>query len=120
MPKRTTFKKYNATQEEPMLSSENPETQIIEALNWYNYNKTKDDAKKYFLEYLEKHVDHKNVTTISSLDSVSVNNNIGWLCRIFMTNPTTFPQKYIKNIEEAKDKVLQVVVENEPQEPELT
>ena len=110
MAKRPTHKKYNLSDEEPVLSEKNPEGQIVELLNWYNYNKTKDDAKSYFLAYLQTCDETSNLTKISSLDNISINNNIGWLCRIFMSNPANFPQKYVKNIEDAKDKVLQVVV----------
>ena len=110
MAKKSAPKKYINPDEEPVLLSENPESQIIELLNWYNYHKTKDDAKTYFLEYLQSCDVAQPITKISSLDNITFNNNIGWLCRIFKGNPVDFPKKYVKNIEEAKARVLQVVV----------
>lgn len=107
--------------EEPTLTADNPESQLGNMLTWYTYNRDSNDARQYFLDYLKKYETDTDLTNISLTD-VTISNSIGWLCRIRMENENNFPDKYIKNIEDAKTTVLQVVAskKNTPEEPETT
>lgn len=107
---------------EPIFNSaaENTQGELGRILNWYSYNKTSDDAKKYFLSYLKKYdmdVFDKLKTKSSDL---SITTTIGWLCRIYTLNESLFPSKYLKNIKDETKRVLSVVTEEELQEAQKT
>lgn len=108
MGKRLSNRTTTSGKEEPTLTQDNPESQIGNMLTWYNYNRNSNDARQYFIDYLKKYESGSSLTNISMTD-VTINNSIGWLCRIRMGNEKNFPDKYIKNIEDAKINVLQLV-----------
>jgi hypothetical protein len=98
------------TDDEPRWNPEKDECQLSEMLNWYNYNKSADDAKKYFLEFLKQSGEHPDrLTKIQECSSVSISNSIGWLCRIKLVNGDTTLTKYDTKIQQERAKVLQVV-----------
>lgn len=58
-------------------------TSMIKALNWYNYNCSKKDAKEFILDYLKKVNRPKDeVATIKSLPDTKVSLQVGWLARM--------------------------------------
>lgn len=94
---------------EPTFKTQDAQSELISILNWYSYNKDVEDAKTYFLTYLKKYdmdVFNKLKTKTSE---IYVPTTIGWLCRIYTLNETLFPLRYLKNIKEETNKVLQVV-----------
>ena len=58
-------------------------TSLIKALNWYNYNCSKKDAKEFILDYLKKVNRSKDeVATIKGLPDAKVSLQVGWLARM--------------------------------------
>lgn len=56
---------------------------MIKALNWYNYNCSKKDAKEFILDYLKKVNRPKDeVATIKSLPDTKISLQVGWLARM--------------------------------------
>jgi hypothetical protein len=108
MSKRFSNKTSLSSNEEPTLTPDNAESQMGNMLTWYTYNRDSNDARQYFLDYLKKYETGTDLTNISLTD-VNISNSIGWLCRIRMGNEKAFPDKYIKNINDAKANVLQLV-----------
>lgn len=107
---------------EPTIDSsvENIQGELCRILNWYSYNKTSDDAKKYFLSYLKKYdMDVFDKLKTKSSD-ISITTTIGWLCRIYTLNETLFPTKYLKNIKDETTKVLSVVTQEELEDVQKT
>jgi hypothetical protein len=100
---------------EPIFNSaaENVQGELGRILNWYSYNKSTDDARKYFLSYLKKHdMDvFEKLKTKSS--EISITTTIGWLCRIYTLNESLFPTKYLKNIKDETSRVMSVVTQEE-------
>lgn len=100
---------------EPLVNfnSENVKSELGKTLNWYSYNKTSDDARKYFLTYLKKYdMDVFDKLKTKSAD-ISIKTTIGWLCRIYILNEELFPTKYLKNIKDETNRVLSVVTQEE-------
>lgn len=95
------------------FNSENMQCELGKILNWYSYNKSSDDARKYFLTYLKKYdMDVFDKLKTKSAD-ISITTTIGWLCRIYTLNETLFPTKYLKNIKDETNRVLSVVTQEE-------
>ena len=96
--------------DEPRWNTDKEESQLSQMLTWYNYNKSSDDAKKYFIEFLKQSGENPDtVTKIEECSSISISNTIGWLCRIKTINGDNVPTRYNKNIDQEKAKALQVV-----------
>lgn len=100
---------------EPVWDKAADDTQLPILLNWYNYNKSKDDAKKFFIQYLKNSGESSSViSSISRYDDIPLSNTIGWLCRIKTLGGELVPTKYDNKIELAKAQILSHVhtVEN--------
>lgn len=95
---------------EPRWKTAGEESQIGEMLNWYNYNKSADDAKKYFIEFLKETGEATDtIQKISQYGNIPLSNTVGFLCRIKTVNGDSVPSRYDKHINNTKTKVLQVV-----------
>lgn len=98
---------------------DNSEHQLAQMLNWYNYNKTAEDAKKYFVEYLSQSGESADtLTKIAECTDYPLSSSVGWLCRIKTVNGDVVPKKYDKNIQDATSKILQVIVQKSSVEKE--
>lgn len=102
---------------EPLIVSNDEDTQaqLGRILNWYNYHKTSDDAKNYFLTYLKMYDMDVFDKLKSKSSEISIKTTIGWLCRIYILNESLFPEKYTKNIKDEANRVLSVVTTEEAQ-----
>ena len=77
---------------------------VVKALNWYNYNCTKKDAKEFIVDYLKKVNRPKDeVATIKGLPDAKVTLQVGWiarmLCKGFVPSDSTkkfFGENYKK------------------------
>jgi hypothetical protein len=106
------------TDNEPRWNPEKEECQLSEMLNWYNYNKSADDAKKYFVEFLKQSGENPDrLTKIEECSTISISNSIGWLCRIKLVNGDITPTKYDTKIQAERAKVLQVVDAQQEEKP---
>lgn len=107
---KQTRTRLKISDDEPRWNPEKEECQLSQMLNWYNYNKSADDAKKYFVEFLKQSGESPDrLTKIEECSSISISNTIGWLCRIKVVNGSVAPTKYDTKIQEERAKVLQVV-----------
>ena len=105
-----TKQRTKVSENEPKWDPTHPEGQVSRILTWYNYNKNTEDAKKYFLEFLKQSGETTDtLTKIEECSSISIPSTIGWLCRIKTINGTDVLGQYDKNIENEKNKILQVV-----------
>lgn len=53
---------------------------IVRALNWYNYNHSKADAKKFIVKYY-KSLDNKDMVKLAKkFDELKIINSVGWFC----------------------------------------
>ena len=96
---------------EPTLTPDSTLVDMALLLNWYNYHKSSDDARQYFLNYLKIHQMDVFEKLKSRVSNINIPTTIGWLCRIYVLNETLFPEKYLKNINDETNRVLQVVSE---------
>jgi hypothetical protein len=120
---KQTRTRMKISDDEPRWNPEKEECQLAQMLNWYNYNKSADDAKKYFIEFLKQSGEAPyRLTQIQECSSISISNTIGWLCRIKLINGNVTPTKYDNKIQEERAKVLQVVdaKEESSKQPELS
>lgn len=120
-----TKSRIKVTEDEPRMKpaeTESVESQLSKLFTWYNYNRSHEDAKKYFVEFLRQAGEPSDtLTQIEECSTLSLSSTIGWLCRIKLVNGDTVPKTYNDNIEREKMRVLQVVlakktvVEEKPQ-----
>lgn len=95
---------------EPRWKITSEDSQISEMLNWYNYNKSADDAKKYFIEFLKDTGETTDtILKISQCSNLPLSNSVGFLCRIKTINGDVVPKKFDKHIDDAKSKALQAI-----------
>jgi hypothetical protein len=107
------IRKSSSASNEPLLKASNTQHDMICTLNWYSYNKDSDDATTYFLSYLKKYDTDVFDKLKSKSPNVSVSSTVGWLCRIYTLNESTFPLKYLSHIKEETNRVLEVVFADE-------
>ena len=113
MRKAKSGNRVQAEANEPVLTQPDSQHDLTRMLNWYSYNKNSDDARAYFLSYLKKYdmdVFEKLKTRTSN---ISIPTTIGWLCRIYSLNETLFPVKYLRNIKDETNRILQVISDDE-------
>ena len=95
---------------EPLWNVESDHTQFPILFNWYNYNKTSEDAKKYFIQHLkDTNEPVENVNKISRYDDIPLSNAIGWLCRIKKNCGEIVSTKYDYRIIDEKNKILDFI-----------
>ena len=56
--------------------------QIMRAVNWYNYNFGKKDAKEFLIDYLERNNRKTDAKKIKSAPDSAVKNTAGWFARM--------------------------------------
>jgi hypothetical protein len=96
--------------DEPRWNKDGSEGQLSQMLNWYNYNKSSDDARKYFIEFLKLSGESPDtITKIEQCSSVSISSSVGYLCRIKTVNGKDVAVSYDQHIHQEKVKILQVV-----------
>jgi hypothetical protein len=91
---------------EPRWRSDLSEDQIASLLNWYSYNKSSDDAKQYFIDYLKETGTPED--QISKLSSNRPRTTIGWLCRMVIVNGSVIPTKITQRIDDEKNRLIQL------------
>ena len=97
--------------DEPRWNKDGEDSQLCQMLNWYNYNKSSDDARKYFIEFLKQSGESPDtVTKIEECSSVSITSSVGYLCRIKTVNGADVATKYDKHIQGETAKALQLVL----------
>jgi len=105
---------------EPRWKADDGDSQLAQMLTWYGYNKTSEDAKKYFIEFLKNEGESADVLNkIAKTDNIPFTNTIGWLCRIKIINGDLVPSKYDKHIEETKNKIKSVFAEKVVDNPQV-
>jgi hypothetical protein len=98
---KTKFK--NIQESEPTWNSLELDVQLPKILNWYSYNKTNDDAKKYFIDFLISSGEKPDV--IKKIESQYIRSSIGWLSRIVTVN-TNVPELIHTRIQDEKIRLL--------------
>ena len=68
---------------------------LTRTLNWYNNNRTSNDARKYLHEYCKREIDSK--LTISDISKWPYLATDGWVSRL-LSNGVEFPIENIKGI----------------------
>lgn len=89
---------------EPTLPDMCTETQFLQALNWYNYVCTNDQAQAFTEAWLRAEKFDK--ASIQSLGKIRVPNSIGWICRI-LTQGGRLPIGYETRHKERVQKLLE-------------
>lgn len=103
---------------EPDLSKSCTTLELMEALNWYNYFYSTEDAKKFTIDFLKgiKH-DKEEIKKLSQVSNDKFSNSIGWICRM-LDNGASLPENEVKGVM-VKIRALinsQTVVVEEPTE----
>jgi hypothetical protein len=62
--------------------TESRTVQIMRAVNWYNYNFGKKDAKEFLVDYLERNNRKVDAKKIKSAPDSAVKNTAGWFARM--------------------------------------
>jgi len=108
MAKRKLARTIQISQEqsEPVWGQFNTKDQFIPLLNWYSYNKSEKDAKKYFIEYLKSIKTPKDELKILTQSNESVRTSVCWVCRIRYNTPEMSSTKYDDAIQEEKNRIL--------------
>jgi uncharacterized protein YciI len=76
--------------DEPTLTEDATDSQVIRAWNWYNYFHDHEDAKKYVLAYLKQQNKLELLEQIEKVHSAKLT-NIGWNCRL-LTKGSKLPR----------------------------
>lgn len=106
---------------EPRWKIDADDGQLAQMLTWYNYNKTSEDARKYFVEFLRVEGEQPDLLNrITKDNDIPFTNTIGWLCRIKTINGTIVPSKYDKHIEETKKNIVNFFAKNVADETSIT
>ena len=72
---------------------------FTDALNWYNYMGSDDDAREWFFEYLKKNYTKNDIALIKKLPKWKISKTLGSIARI-LSNGNVLPEKnvdYFKN-----------------------
>lgn len=56
--------------------------QVMRAVNWYNYNFGKKDAKEFLVDYLERNNRRADAKKVKSAPDIAVTNTAGWFARM--------------------------------------
>lgn len=86
--------------EEPTLTEDATDSQVIRAWNWYNYFHDHEDAKKYVLAYLKQQGKQELLDQIEKVHSHKLV-TLGWNCRLLSkgsTLPRTIKLKTLEKI----------------------
>ena len=93
---------------EPLWGQYDSDNQLNLLLNWYSYNKTQDDAKKYIVSYLKsKKYSKTDIQKVSSSKD-RVNTSIAWVCRIILNGADNISSLYADRINSEIDRLLSV------------
>ena len=74
-------------------------TNFTDALNWYNYMGSDDDAREWFFDYLKKNYTKSDIAFIRKLPKWKISKTLGSVARI-LSNGNVLPEKnmeYFKN-----------------------
>jgi hypothetical protein len=65
---------------------------LTDALNWYNYMGSSDDAREWFFDYLKKNYTKNDIAMIKKLPKWKVSKTLGGVARI-LTNGNVLPEQ---------------------------
>ena len=109
MAKRIQRKSMSSVSEvEPIWGHYNSDNQLALLLNWYSYNKTQDDAKKYIVSYLKSKKYSKGDIQKLSSTKERVNTSIAWICRIILNGADNISSLYGDRIDSEIDRLLSI------------
>ena len=99
--------------DEPVITKNSKDIDLIHAYNWYNYRYDAEDAKKFILNHLKsKKIDRETLKKVSLIDSEKLR-NIGWNFRIIHRGGSLPPHIH-KKVSSSLNDLIDCVVE--PQE----
>ena len=87
-----------AKAKEPTFTKPLTQIDLTRTLNWYNNNRTSNDARKYLHEYCKREIDSK--LTISDISKWPYLATDGWVSRL-LSNGVEFPIENIKGKHDA-------------------
>ena len=110
MRRKTTRRKSNISvaESEPSWGDIKSDHQFPILFNWYSRNKSPDDAKKYFVEYLKSIKESKDNIKIIAQSSERLHTTIGWLCRVKLLGGDVVPNTHDHRISEEKNRILKL------------
>ena len=68
---------------------------LTDALNWYNYMGSSDDAREWFFEYLKKNRSKSDIALIKKLPKWKISKTLGSVARI-LSNSNVLPEKNVE------------------------
>lgn len=68
--------------DEPKFNGSISNTEMVQALNWYNYMCNTKDAREYLSEYLKVNSKDQEIKAIKRVPDVWIPTTAAWLCRI--------------------------------------
>lgn len=100
--------------DEPTLTSDASDSEIIRAWNWYNYYHDSDDAKAFVISYLKT---LKKKDLLKKVTRITPHNlrSIGWNCRL-LANGSSLPEHIERQMWESLDKLASTIVDEKPEQ----
>ena len=96
-------------------ASDNYKSEIQVLFNWYSANKTKDDAFKYYIDYIKKNR-NKDLKTFQKLSSNDILTTYGWVARL-ITRGASVSEDHVIRLNGNIDELLKRVLEEEDVPP---
>ena len=89
-------KRFVPTVNEPVWEPDSSDelSEMTRLLNWYSYNKSNKDAKKYLQQYCKQNGGGQEF--ISALKDSQITPTYGWVARIIINSEVELPEKYLE------------------------
>ncbi len=85
--------------DEPVFTKKLSQTDLINALNWYGYMCSTDDAREYIMDYIKATGNPNDAKRIKSIPDLYVNLTLAWICRLLHRN-CQLPSEYSGHVEQ--------------------
>lgn len=85
--------------DEPVFTKKLSQTDLINALNWYGYMCSTDDAREYIMDYIKATGNPNDAKRIKSIPDLYVNLTLAWICRLLQRN-CQLPSEYSGHVEQ--------------------
>ena len=103
--------------DEPVFTKKLTQTDFINALNWYGYMCSTDDAREYIMDYMKANGYANDAKRIKSIPDLYVNLTLAWVCRLLQRN-CELPSEYGGYVEQRIRQLLDLFPQSKTEETE--
>ncbi len=105
--------------DEPVFTKKLSQTDLINALNWYGYMCSIDDAREYIMDYIKATGNANDAKRLKSIPDISVPVTLAWMCRLLIRN-IQLPSEYSGYVERRIGQLLELAPQTKTEEDDDT